>query len=157
MSDHDQARAVALRQAGWVRLSAAAVGAVFLLVGIAGFVPGLTTNYDDLGFADHTSRSELLGVFQVSVLHNLVHLLFGVAGLVLARRSRWATHYLVWGGVAYLVLWVYGVSIDGHSAANFVPVNDADNWLHLALAVGMIGLGLVGRRSQIGPDGPFDA
>jgi hypothetical protein len=40
-----------------------------------------------------------------------------------------------------LVLFIYGMVIDQHSAANFVPVNTADNWLHLALAIGMIALG----------------
>ena len=40
---------------------------------------------DALRFAGHGSGAYLFGVFQVSVLHNLVHLAFGVAGLVLAR------------------------------------------------------------------------
>lgn len=47
------------------------------------------------------------------------------------------------GGVIYLVLWIYGLVIDHQSAANFVPLNTADNWLHLGLAVGMILLGLL--------------
>ncbi|WP_027862307.1 DUF4383 domain-containing protein [Marmoricola sp. URHB0036] len=148
---------MARTQAHWVRLAATAVGAVFLLVGIAGFIPGITTNYDDLSFAGHMSSAELLGVFQVSILHNIVHLLFGVAGLALARTARTATHYLVWGGVIYLVLWFYGLAIGHDSSANFVPVNDADNWLHLGLALGMIGLGLIGRRSQIAPGEPVEA
>jgi hypothetical protein len=155
--DNQHARSVARTQAHWVRLAATAVGAVFLLVGIAGFVPGITTNYDDLSFAGHMSSAELLGVFQVSILHNIVHLLFGVAGLALARTARTATHYLVWGGVIYLVLWFYGLAIGHDSSANFVPVNDADNWLHLGLALGMIGLGLIGRRSQIAPGEPVEA
>jgi hypothetical protein len=45
--------------------------------------------------------------------------------------------------VIYLVLWLYGLLIDHGSDANFVPVNTADNWLHLGLGVGMIALGLV--------------
>ena len=44
------------------------------------------------------------------------------------------------------MLWLYGVVVDHDSDANFVPVNDADNWLHLGLGIGMIALGLVGRR-----------
>ncbi len=62
---------------------AAAVGAVFLLVGILGFIPGITTNYGAMEFAGHQSDAMLLGIFQVSMLHNIVHLLFGVAGLAL--------------------------------------------------------------------------
>ena len=50
---------------------------MFLLVGILGFIPGITTGYDDLSFAGHHSEAELLGIFQVSVLHNLVHVAFG--------------------------------------------------------------------------------
>jgi hypothetical protein len=127
--------------------SALAVGAVFLLVGIMGFIPGITTNYDTMTFASHHSGALLLGVFNVSILHNLVHLAFGVAGLVLARTFGGARAYLIGGGAVYLVLFVYGLLIDRHSAANFVPVNNADNWLHLVLAIGMIGLGvLLSRR-----------
>jgi hypothetical protein len=128
------------------------VGVVFLVVGILGFVPGITTNYDDMGFAGHESDAELLGIFQVSILHNIVHLLFGVAGIALSRRIDTARLYLIGGGAIYLVLWLYGLIIDMTSDANFVPVNDADNWLHFALGVGMIGLGLlVGRRREEGP------
>jgi hypothetical protein len=87
-------------------------------------------------------------VFQVSILHNLVHLLFGVAGIAMARAASTARTFLVGGGVIYLVLWLYGLIIDQDSGANFVPVNSADNWLHFALGVGMIALGvLLGRRT----------
>lgn len=118
-----------------------AVGFVFLLVGILGFIPGITTNYDQLSFAGHESSALLLGVFQVSILHNLVHLGFGVAGLALARSAQGARLFLLGGGVIYLVLWLYGVLVDHGSPANFVPINAADNWLHLGLGVGMILLG----------------
>jgi hypothetical protein len=47
------------------------------------------------------------------------------------------------------VLWVYGLVIDKQSAANFVPLNTPDDWLHFVLGVGMIGLGLVGRRAAM--------
>ncbi|MGA8256116.1 MAG: DUF4383 domain-containing protein [Nocardioides sp.] len=126
-----------------VQLAAVVVGAVFLVVGVLGFVPGVTTNLDDLRFAGHESTAELFGVFQVSVLHNIVHLAFGVAGLLLARTATSARTYLIGGGVVYLALWVYGIAVDHHSQANFVPLDDADNWLHLGLSVGMLALGLV--------------
>ncbi len=126
-----------------LQMAAAAVAAVFLVVGIAGFVPGLTTNVDAMEFAGHESGAELLGVFQVSILHNIVHLLFGVAGLALARSWAGARAFLLGGGAIYAVLFVYGIVVDHRSDANFVPLNDADNWLHLALAVGMILLGLL--------------
>jgi hypothetical protein len=125
------------------QLIAAIVGVVFLLVGIGGFIPGLTSNYDQLTFAGNHSMAMLLGVFMVSVLHNIVHLLFGIAGLALARTPRGAHAYLIGGGAIYLVLWIYGLLINQASAANFVPVNTADNWLHLGLGVGMIALGVI--------------
>ena len=82
----------------------------------------------------------------VSVLHNLVHAAFGVGGLLLSRTRNGAKNFLVVGGVIYAVLWVYGLLIDHGGPANFVPVNTADNWLHLFLAIGMIGIGvLLGR------------
>ena len=130
-----------------VRTAAAVVAAVFLLVGILGFIPGITTNYDTMQFAGHESQAKLLGVFQVSILHNIVHLLFGVVGLAMARRTASAVAYLVGGGAVYLVLWLYGLLIDKSSTANFVPVNSADDWLHLVLGLGMIALGVLGRRA----------
>jgi hypothetical protein len=122
--------------------AAALVGAVFLIVGIAGFIPGITTNYGDMTFAGHDSAAKLIGVFAVSVLHNIVHLLFGIAGLALARTTAGAKNFLIVGGVIYLVLWIYGLLIDKGTNANFVPVNTADNWLHFVLGVGMIALGV---------------
>jgi 4-hydroxybenzoate polyprenyltransferase len=130
-----------------LRTAARVVGAVFLLVGVLGFIPGVTSDYSDMEIAGHESMAMLLGVFQVSVLHNVVHLLFGVAGLALSRTHSGARTFLVGGGVVYLVLWVYGLVVDQASDGNFVPVNTADNWLHLLLGVGMIALGvLLSRR-----------
>ena len=123
--------------------AAAAVGAVFLLVGILGFVPGITSHYSDLQFAGHQSDAKLLGIFEVSILHNIVHLLFGIAGLAMARTWPSAKNYLIGGGVIYLVLFVYGLLVGENSKANFVPVNSADNWLHLLLGAGMIAAGVL--------------
>ncbi|MGX7731709.1 DUF4383 domain-containing protein [Rhodococcus sp. 2H158] len=131
-----------------VQTAALAVGVVFLLVGILGFVPGITTNYDTMTFAGHESGALLLGIFEVSILHNIVHLLFGVAGVAMARTVGAARSYLIGGGIIYLVLWLYGLVIDKDSSANFVPVNSADDWLHFVLGAGMIALGfLLTRRT----------
>jgi hypothetical protein len=130
-----------------VRTAALVVSIVFLLVGVLGFIPGVTTHYDSMTFAGHHSDARLLGVFQVSVLHNIVHLLFGVAGLALARTAAGARNYLIGGGAIYLILWLYGLVVGQDAAANFVPLNTADDWLHLGLGIGMIALGLLtGRR-----------
>lgn len=127
--------------------AAQAVGAVFLLVGVLGFIPGITSNYEDLSFAGHTSEARLLGIFQVSILHNIVHLLFGVAGILMSRTNGQAKNYLLYGGVVYLILWLYGLLIGHDTPANFVPVNSADNWLHLALGIAMIALALLLSRN----------
>src|SRR5215212_11623720 len=92
-----------------IQTAALVVGIVFLLIGILGFIPGITTNYSDMAFATHESDARLLGIFQVSILHNIVHLLFGVAGLVMARTAAGARNYLIGGGVIYAVLWLYGM------------------------------------------------
>jgi hypothetical protein len=133
------------------------VGLVFLLVGILGFIPGITTNYDGLKFAGHDSNAQLLGLFDVSILHNIVHLLFGVAGLALAKTWDGARTYLVYGGAVYLVLFVYGLIFHGSSSANFVPVNWADNILHLGLGIGMISLGVVLGKEAVGRNRPATA
>jgi hypothetical protein len=130
-----------------LQLAATAVAATFVLVGILGFIPGITTHYSDMTGAGHNSMAKLLGIFNVSVLHNVVHLLFGIVGLALARTANGAKNYLIGGGVIYLVLWIYGLLIDKNSNANFVPVNTADNWLHFVLGAAMIALGVaLGRR-----------
>ena len=129
-----------------VQMVALVVGAVFLVVGILGFVPGITSG--TMGMAGHGSDAMLLGIFQVSVLHNVVHLLFGVAGLILGRSATGARSFLVWGGVVYLVLFVYGLFFGEDSAGNFVPVNMADNVLHFALGAGMLVLGLILGRAR---------
>jgi len=133
----------------WIAL---VIGIVFLLVGIAGFTPGLTSDYGEMSFAGHGSHAMLLGLFQVSVLHNIVHLAYGVAGIALSGTVGRARLFLIGGGVIYLLLWLYGLVIDLGTAANFVPLNTADNWLHFGLGVAMIVLGLVatgGRRKAV--------
>ena len=121
------------------------VGIVFLLVGIAGFIPGVTTNlYEGLEFAGNDGTAELLGIFQVSVLHNIVHGLFGLAGLALAATPSGARTYLIGGGAIYLVLFMIGIIGGG----DWIPVDDADNWLHLLLGAGMVGLGVLTTRES---------
>ncbi|MCQ3998647.1 DUF4383 domain-containing protein [Aeromicrobium sp. 636] len=126
-----------------MQTAATVFGAVFLVVGILGFIPGITSDYDTMKFAGHESEAMLLGIFQVSILHNIVHLLFGIAGLALARAWSTARAYLIGGGVVYALLWLYGLFIDKHHEANFVPLNTADDWLHFVLAVAMVGLGVL--------------
>ncbi|WP_285314211.1 DUF4383 domain-containing protein [Pseudarthrobacter sp. fls2-241-R2A-168] len=126
-----------------VQKASIVVGAVFMLVGVLGFVPGITSNFDQLHIAGHHSEAMLLGLFQVSALHNIVHLLFGAAGIALARSAAGARSFLLYGGVIYLVLFIYGLVVPQDSAGNFVPLNGFDNILHLLLGVGMIALAVI--------------
>ncbi|MBB3602192.1 hypothetical protein FHT40_001825 [Mycolicibacterium sp. BK556] len=126
-----------------VQVAALLVAAAFVLIAIAGFIPGLTV------------RGELFGVFRMSVLHNVAHLVFGVAGLLLARTFACARAYLIGGGLIYLGLWVYGLLADPSALPNILPLNNADNWLHLSIGVVMtvLGLTLAGSRVPTGADG----
>ena len=132
-----------MRDRSPIQIAALLIGAVFVIVGIAGFIPGITTNVGDMKFAGHESPSELLGLFQVSILHNIVHLAIGIIGLVAAATWEGARLYLVGGGAIYLALAVYGWIVERTSDANFVPMNNADNLLHVVLGAGMILLGVV--------------
>jgi len=123
-------------------------GIAFLGAGILGFIPGITTNYGEMKFAGSESGAELLGIFQVSVLHNIVHLLFGIAGLAFARTMDGARTYLLGSGVIYIVLFLYGLLVSAGSDANFVPANNADDFLHLALGVGLLGSWYVSRGDR---------
>ena len=114
-------------------------GIAFLGVGILGFIPGITTDYGDMSFMGNESEAKLLGIFQVSILHNIVHLLFGIAGLAMARAHDSARTYLLGAGIIYVVLFLYGLFVGNDDSANFVPVNGADDVLHAALALGLLG------------------
>ncbi|GAA0399766.1 DUF4383 domain-containing protein [Micromonospora fiedleri] len=138
-----------------VQLAALAVAALFLVLGVAGFIPGITTGYGDMTFAGHHSGAKLLGLFQVSILHNLLHLGFGLIGLVLARRLAGARIFLTAGGAVYLALWLYGWATEDDSSANFIPVNGADDFLHLGLGFGMLALGLL-LSNNVGTGGRLD-
>jgi hypothetical protein len=138
-----------MRDRSPLQIAALLVGVVFFIVGIAGFIPGITTHVGDMKFAGHESPSELLGLFQVSILHNIVHLAIGVIGLVAAATWEGARLYLVGGGAIYLALAIYGWIVERTSDANFVPMNNADNVLHVLLGAGMILLGVVLGRGYV--------
>lgn len=134
-----------------VQKAALAMGAVFLLVGILGFIPGVTTHYDQLTFAGHHSEAALLGIFNVSILHNIVHLAFGVAGIALARSFNAARSYLIGGGVIYLALFVYGLVID-HEFHELRPGQRCRQ-----LAAPRLGGRHAGRGAAAGPHPPRDS
>lgn len=121
----------------------AAVGALFLVIGIAGFI---VTGFDH--FAQHTDET-LLG-FEVNPLHNLVHVLIGIVGLVLARTLSQARTFGWILVIVYGLTLVYGILVVDKPDSNFLSINWADNWLHLAsVIVGLVIALLPVRRPQV--------
>lgn len=113
----------------WLAL---AVGVAFTLTGVAGF---LVTGFD--GWTEHDPDQTLLG-FAVNPLHNVVHLLIGVAGLVLSRTDGSARLYGWLLVVGYGATLVYGLFVAGQEDGNLLNINTADNWLHGAsIALGL--------------------
>jgi arginine exporter protein ArgO len=123
-------------------------GTAFLIVGILGFVPGVTDKFEGLKFAGHRATAELFGVFAVSILHNVLTIVIGLAGLELARRRSGARAWLLGAGALCLALWVFGLSVGRNDSANFIPLNSADNWLDFGVGVVLVGAGLLlGRQA----------
>lgn len=126
--------------------AALAIGAVYTLVGIAGF---FITGFED--FASKTGET-LLG-FEINGLHNLVHLIIGLAGLALWRRADTARTYGWMLFAGYGVTFFYGLAVAGKTAddGNFLSINGADNVLHLVSALAGLAIGLTaGRRTAMG-------
>jgi Domain of unknown function (DUF4383) len=117
-------------------------GIVFLLVGILGFIPGITEDAPG-SFAGEDSEGSLLGVFQTSVLHNVAHLAFGL-GILAARKHATALTYLLVSGIAYTGLFLVGIL----GAMDWLPADDTDDWLHLALAVALLGAWFVAKKED---------
>lgn len=130
------------------QIGAGVIGVVFLLLGILGFIPGVTTNYGELTFVSPESGAMLLGVFGVNMLLNIVYLVFGVIGLASARSESATKPFLLVAGVIFLLLWVLGLLIDAESSVNILAVNTATNWLHFVLGIVMVvgAAALPGRR-----------
>ncbi|OBF26762.1 hypothetical protein A5724_30825 [Mycobacterium sp. ACS1612] len=115
-----------------VQAAAVMVAAGFLVIGVLGFVPGVTT------------AGKLFGMFAISGLDNVLHLVSGFVGFALARTYAASRAYFLGGGLVYLVLWLQGLL----AGSRLLPVNGPDNWLHFGLGVGMVllGLTLAGQR-----------
>ena len=135
-----------------IQRAAQLTGAVFLLVGAIGFIPGITSDYGDLTRFDGEG-ARIFGLFGATVLENVVHLAYGVVGLAAAASWANAKQYFVWGGAVYLALWLYGLlgGSEDESAANFLGLNSAADWLHFALGLGMLAVGFLVSR-KVAPD-----
>jgi hypothetical protein len=121
---------------------ALAFGAIYLLVGIVGF---FVTGFDK--FFVHTDKHLL--VFEINGMHNVVHILIGVAGLVLARTLAGARTYGWLLAVGYGAAFLYGLFAVGE-AWDFLSLNWADNVLHLATALVGLVIALMPVRTAAG-------
>ena len=115
-------------------------GAVFILVGVLGFVtPG------GMQMGDVVNPPKLLGLFPVNVAHNLVHLLFGVWGILAARSFAGAQAYCKIGGIAYLVLAC--LAFVTPTTFGLIPIGGNDIWLHALLGVVLTGVGFTAKEA----------
>jgi hypothetical protein len=127
----------------WPQILALVFGAVYLLVGIVGF---FVTGFDN--FADN-SQHEMLLFFMINPLHNVVHIVIGLAGLLLARALAGARTYGWLLAVGYAAAFVYGLIAVGESW-DVLNINPADNVLHILTAVVGLVIALAPVRTTAG-------
>lgn len=112
------------------------VAGTFLTLGYLGFLPGVTTGVQTLGLSS-AEQARLFGLFHVSIVHNLVHLVIGLVGLAAAGADRYARGFLALTGVALMMLLIYGRLAARPIPTSLIPVDAADVWLHTVLAISM--------------------
>jgi hypothetical protein len=112
-------------------------GATLLLVGVIGF-------FADAGFdvGSDIDGDKLLGIFEVSGIHNLIHIASGALLLATAPKRATARAAALGFGVVYLLVTIIGF-IQGDNVLGIIPVNSADNFLHVAISLLAIGSALV--------------
>jgi hypothetical protein len=106
-----------------------------------GFIPALLTQPAAGDHGGHAMPLRvtafdgyLLGLFHVNILHSLVHVLFGVMGLAMARSYPSARRYAQIVAVAYFLLAILGLIPGTDTVFGLIPIHGHDVWLHLALA-----------------------
>ena len=127
------------------RTFALVFGIVFLLAGIAGFIPQLLQPPQGGAIAPGVHHMMLLGMFPVNPLHNCVHILFGLWGLAASRGAASAVLYARGVAIIYAVLVVCGLVPALDTLFGLVPLYGNDIWLHAALAVVAAYFGWVNR------------
>jgi hypothetical protein len=110
------------------------LGAVLLVVGIAGFVSALVPG------------GMLLGLFEVNTIHNVIHILSGVVALWAASSGHaYARMYLIVFGLVYGLVAILGFAMDGNVLGLF-HANMYDNYLHTAIAVACLAVGFGSKK-----------
>jgi Domain of unknown function (DUF4383) len=123
-------------------------GIVFLVVGVGGFIPGITQPHDHPGLTVQAASGMELWLFPVNVLHNLVHLGFGAWGLFAARTLTAARTYARVVAIAYAVLTILGLIPATNTTFGLVPIYGHDVWLHGLLALVAAYFGFMQREAQ---------
>lgn len=129
-----------IARGGWPQVLALVVGAVYLLIGIIGY---FMTGFSN--FFTYESGERLL-VFEINGMHNLVHLVIGIAGLLLARTLAGARTYGWVLAIVYGAAFVYGL-FAVNAEWDFLSLNWADNWLHLITALVGLAIALAPART----------
>src|SRR5687768_29192 len=126
-----------------IRAFALALGLVYLLVGIAGFIPGLVEPPAANAPAVHVHHGHgyLLGLFPVNLLHNLFHIFIGLFGLVGSISYLGARLYARSVALIYGILAILGLIPMANTVFGLIPIHGNDVWLHAltALAAGYFG------------------
>jgi len=113
------------------RLYATLVGAALVVTGIVGF-------FYSASFGSPGEVGDALGIFAVNAWSNVLYILTGALGLLVAGYA--SRKYSLALGVFYVALAFWGFSLgSGESILGFLPINTADNVLHLIL--GLLGIG----------------
>lgn len=105
-----------------VQTAALIFGVIYLLAGIAGFLPFLGGSYTQ-------TSSGLFNIFQVNLLHNLVHVVIGIAGLAAASSLANSRRYCQVVGVILLLLGVLGIFVA--TPLSLINIGGLDIALHL--------------------------
>ncbi len=119
-----------------VRNFARWAGIIFILVGILGFIPGITQMMSDSsGLRVTTSNGMLLGIFHVNLLHNIVHILLGIWGVASAGSYDASIGYA--RGITYIygILAILGLIPGTNTLFGLAPIGGADVALHIVLAI----------------------
>ncbi|QCQ93877.1 DUF4383 domain-containing protein [Rhodococcus sp. SGAir0479] len=135
------------------QLATTVIALILLVIGVLGFVPGATTDVDDIAWAGPGTGARLVGWVDVSVLHNVAHIATAIVGLAMSRTLAAAEMFLLGSGALGVLLGVYGLVIDTDTASNFMPVDYAASWLHLVAGVTLVFLGVALPRHDDGPTG----
>jgi hypothetical protein len=139
-----------------IRTFALIYGIVFAAVGIAGFIPGLVTPHDPVEHALTVDEGagDLFGLFPINMLHNLVHLAFGVWGLAVYRNTNAAIGYARVVAIVYALFVIMGFIPGLNTLFGLVPLHGNDIWLHALLAAGAAYFGFMWHPEGYVPNKP---